>query len=162
VRLPLALRTAAVVIAVTALADPVITMGRSARQPLAIAIIDTPTLALPDTGGTRGERAHRIADELLGQLSDVFAVTVRYHPLEANADPCPPDAACIVISDGVLPSGLQPRDRTLGSIRVGSLLTPNASHKSCCTGSVARSLVERRCRRAGNSASRVRRQHARR
>jgi hypothetical protein len=127
VSLARALRTVAVVIAAAALADPVVTMGRSTRQPLTIAIIDTPTLALPDVGGTRGEHASRIAENLLGQLSDAFAVTVRHHPLDADADPCPADAVCIVVSDGAKPRGLRPRDGTLGSIRVGSALTPNVA-----------------------------------
>jgi hypothetical protein len=126
-RLARALRTAAIAIAIAAVADPVFTIGRWARQPLTIAVIDTPTLVLPDIGGTRLEHATRVAQTLHGQLSDVFAITIRHHPLESDADPCPIADACIVISDGAMPAGLAARDQALGSIRVGTPVTPNVA-----------------------------------
>ncbi len=126
-KLAFALRTAAIAIAVTALADPVLTIGRSSRPPLTIALIDTPGLALPDAGGTRRQHATSIADTIAAQLSDDFTVTVRHHPLESDAAPCPADDACTIISDGAKPRGLQPRDQMLASIRVGSPLTPNVA-----------------------------------
>ncbi len=126
-RLALALRVVAIAIALTALADPVLTMSRFVVQPLTIAILDTATLSLPDGAATRRDRAQSTAEAIRSALSDQFRAAVRQQPAQTHADPCPAEGACVVISDGVRPRELRAREGGLGGVLVVDALTPNVA-----------------------------------
>jgi hypothetical protein len=123
----IAFRLVAVAIAAIALVDPALTASRSVRQPLTIAVLDTPTLSLPDGSGTRLDRALRAAAAIRDAAGKQFAVTVRRQPPQAQADPCPPEGGCVVISDGARPRQLYQRHGVLGGVLVASALSPNVA-----------------------------------
>lgn len=127
--LRLALRLVAIAIAIAGVADPVWTVTRRAPRALTITVLETPTLALPDGATTRRERADTAANRLQTALRDSFDVRIRTERTTTNANPCAPDAACIVISDGARPRRLG-SGRFLGGVRVGATLTPNLTIRS--------------------------------
>ncbi len=123
----LGLRVVAIAIALAGVADPVVSIERQRRRPLTVAILDAPSLTLPDGDTTRRERAYAIADSLRGALSDVFDVSVREHSLATVAAPCSADAACIVISDGRRPLRMGERNAPLGAVLIGAPIDGNVA-----------------------------------
>jgi hypothetical protein len=123
---PLTLRMISIAIAVAGIADPVLTIPGHAPRPMTITILDGPSLVLPQGPATRRERAYDAANRLRGELSDVFDTRVREQSTAADANPCPVEGACLVISDGARPRRLS-ASGMLGAVRIGAALTPNVA-----------------------------------
>jgi hypothetical protein len=119
--LRLALRTAAIGIAIAGIVDPVATVARPAPQPLAISIVGAPA-----------DAAYDAAARVRTAVSDVFDVVVRSQPVATDASPCPDEGACVVVSDGVAPRRLSAHG-PLGGIRVTPSRTPTVEIKSVTT-----------------------------
>jgi hypothetical protein len=69
------MRVTAILIALTAAIDPVVTVTRSVPRRIALAVVDSPSMALPAGNGTRGETAGRIRDDLVSRLGNGFQIT---------------------------------------------------------------------------------------
>lgn len=120
------LRIVAIAIAVAGLVDPAITVTRAALPPLTIAIVRAPALERLHANGETGlARAYRAAAALTDHLGGQFAVSVREHLAAASSDPCSPDSACVIVSDGTAPRALEPRARVLAGIRIGDTSARN-------------------------------------
>ena len=110
-----ALRVAAIAIAVAGLIDPVATVSRPSPQPLAITILGTAT----DAGYDAAERVR-------AGIADLFDVAVRTQTGTTDASPCPEEGGCIVISDGIAPHRLRARG-PLGAVRVKTSSQPKVA-----------------------------------
>jgi hypothetical protein len=123
----LLLRLLAIVIAAAGFVDPALSVSRPMQQPLTIAILETPSMALPDGNDTRRGRAYRSAEQLRAELHEHYDIAVRAQDANSAADPCPIEGACVVISNGARPRVLEPRDRIIDAVRVPSALAPNVA-----------------------------------
>jgi hypothetical protein len=119
------LRTAAVLIAVAGLVDPVWTRDRAQRRPLLVGVLDRPTLDLPDGATTRRARALASADRLRDLLADEFDVTLR--TITARASACPAATACVIVADGAAARPLGAEATVVGGVAVGETLVPNVA-----------------------------------
>ncbi len=104
-----ALRIAAVVIAVAAIADPVVSRERAVPRPLAVVTIEPATV----------ERTALVsAERLRANLASDYAVTLRSHSRSADASACPAEGGCILISRGTIPARLTSGAEVIGAVRV--------------------------------------------
>jgi hypothetical protein len=122
----LTLRLVAVAIAVAGIADPVWTVSRRVPRALAITVLDTPTLLLPDDAVTRRQRALDAANRIQAAVADEFDTRIRMQSTTTDANPCSDGAACVLISDGARPRRLSATG-FVGAVRVGTLLRPNVA-----------------------------------
>jgi hypothetical protein len=122
----LTLRLVAVAIAVAGIADPVWSVSRRAPRALAITVLDTPTLQLPDGAVNRRQRALDAADRIQAAVADEFDTRIRMQSTTTDANPCPDGAACVLVSDGARPRRLSATG-FVGAVRVGTPLRPNVA-----------------------------------
>lgn len=120
-----ALRLVTIAIAIAGLADPAVTLSWPSPRPLTITMLETPSLVLPDGAVTRRERALRAAETIRAGVATDYDVTIRTQTPGADAEPCPEQGACVVVSDGARPRIL--RRQVSGGVTVGTPVTPNVA-----------------------------------
>ncbi len=118
------LRGLAVAIAVAGIVDPVLTFQGRMRPPLAIVVVDAPTLPVSDRSDRRVARAQASARELQRRLADDFDAQLRIHDGRSRAAACSPHGACIIVSTGTVPERVSDGADLIGAVRLDTSERP--------------------------------------
>jgi hypothetical protein len=120
-----ALRVVAVLIAALGAIDPVRTKMAPVDHPIAIRVIDSPSLDLPVSGSASGRvAALAAAERMRARLGDRAAIRVG---TAGHGSICPERGVCIVIADGHVDRPVTAGARVAGAVDVSGPLSPNVA-----------------------------------
>lgn len=112
-----AFRLLAVMLAVAALADPVVSRTLATRQPVTLAIMIETEHGSDAAPVAEGRRAAAV--QLQSALAADYDVEVRELAPRDRTAACPAEGGCILISSGAVPMRLTAGARVIGAVQVG-------------------------------------------
>ncbi len=98
------LRLLAYAIALGAIVDPAVDLERATMPKMTVAVVTAARAETNATFASRFESGMRSAERLRQLLEDRVSAEVRLVSAEERASACRDDAACVLITDGVLPA----------------------------------------------------------